>query len=446
MADWRYIAQRVDGDAAGEFLDWELPLTDPDLGEVLSGPPPGSASIDIAYSRLIGPDRRPLLEKWGTAIYAEADGQIHGGWLVADVLADGPRLTLDLTGFTAYPAGMPYDGSYSRVQVDPLDVVRHVWGHLQGRPGGDLRLAVDDTTSPVRLGSPAVPEFAPDYLLAAEAIRDRINSGKKIAEDLTWPGCPDVVRDWNDVFVTSIAAALRDHPDAFKKPIDWIRSYISDHAKERRQAVAAKPFELAWWTTTNLGAVVDELARETPFEYREIHRWNADRTDVTHHLELGYPTLGRRRDDLRFVLGENVLAAPPISFGGTDDDENVNEVLVIGAGEGRDMIRGSASVRDGRLRRVAYVVDKSIRSRPAADARARRELAARRAPAAVDTVVVIDKPGMAPLGSWSVGDEIRLQAEEDWGNVDAWVRIIGSSIRPGSEATATLAVTRPGAA
>ena len=62
--------------------------------------------------------------------------------------------------------------------------------------------------------------------------------------------------------------------------------------------------------------------------------------------------IGARRTDLRFAVGENVVEATPFLI---DGDWVANEVIGVGAGEGKQALRESAAVRDGRLRRIALL-------------------------------------------------------------------------------------------
>lgn len=160
---------------------------------------------------------------------------------------------------------------------------------------------------------------------------------------------------------------------------------------------------------------------------------------LSHFLRLGYPTLGRRLDDLRFVIGENVAEIPAVDFEG---DDYADEVMVLGAGEGRKMIRATAVKPSGRLRRVAVVADKSQRSAASATSAASAEVAYRVGLPDVSDIAVRDHPH-APIGSWTVGDEIFLEGEAGWaGDIGLWVRIIEYSISPDTSDTARLTVVR----
>lgn len=200
-------------------------------------------------------------------------------------------------------------------------------------------------------------------------------------------------------------------------------------------AFEAGPLVLAWWQTPDMGKVVDDLASGTPFDYLEETAWGSGDA-LVHRLRLGYPRLGRRRDDLRFVIGENVSVVPAMT---RDGDNYASEVLVLGAGEGRKQVNALVPATRGRLRRVAVVTDSAIRTHAGAVRRGRTELAARTGAGVVEQVVVRDHPH-APLGSWTVGDDIRVSGSLGWAELDTWVRVVGSSISPEAGDVATLRV------
>jgi hypothetical protein len=146
MGGWRYLAQRLDGTGdGGELLDVELPLLDVAFTDVLSGPTQLSATIDPAFTRLRDANG-PILTEWGTAIFAEEDGNIIGGGILDTSNFAGPKWSLDCVGYCGYPYDMPYTDSWFGVEIDPLEVVREIWSHLQDQDGGNLGLQVDSTT------------------------------------------------------------------------------------------------------------------------------------------------------------------------------------------------------------------------------------------------------------------------------------------------------------
>jgi hypothetical protein len=48
-----------------------------------------------------------------------------------------------------------YEGEYSQVEVDPLQVVREIWNHIQSRAESQYGIVVSNDTSPIKLGEPA---------------------------------------------------------------------------------------------------------------------------------------------------------------------------------------------------------------------------------------------------------------------------------------------------
>jgi hypothetical protein len=368
---WRYLAQRLTGDGLGEFIG-EIPLRNVGITDVLSGPIGLTGNVSPAVATLKGDDGRPLLDEWGTAVWAEESNLIRGGGILTHRAMSGPDLALEFSGFTAYPKDMPFTDSWFGVEVDPLDVVRLIWAHLQGKPRGNLGLQLDQRKTGLKIG------------VELEQVEFDTESG----------------------------------PVSFE----------------------AGPVKLAWYQTDDLGGEIDKFAQQTPFDYHERHQWAANgSTQLEHFLDFGYPRLGNRRADLRFVLGENIGVVPSLTGNGAD---YANETLALGAGEGRTMLRGGAAVNDGKLRRVATVVDKKARSLRDVNANAKRELAWRSTFGEDITEIVVRDHQHAPLGSWGVGDEIRVQAETDWTDFDQWARVLSSTISPESGEAATLTIAR----
>jgi hypothetical protein len=158
---WRYLAYRVDGQGpTGTLLEGELPLGGVRLTDVLSGPPQMQATISPRFSRLVAADGLPLLRPWRTAIYAEQDGIIRHGGLLVGSSYDGPSWALDVSGFTTYLKGTPYEGDQSFIETDPLVIARHMWSHVQAQSGSNLGVVLGTATSPVRVGKALVPDPA----------------------------------------------------------------------------------------------------------------------------------------------------------------------------------------------------------------------------------------------------------------------------------------------
>lgn len=359
--NWRVLLFALNGDGTESFIKGDIPLSGSVPTRKLSSPHQITGALTRSVTDLVNPDGSPVIKRWKTTVYvADDNDKIWVGGIVADFTIEGPNLTLDVAGFTAYLKGQPFDSEYTGVGVDPFEVVRLFWAHAQGRPGGNLGLEIDATTSPIRIGEPPRQvEFNAD-------------------------GSP-----------------------------------VSFQADDRS-------IKHNWWSTADMGGVIDQLARDTPFDYIEEHTWNGEQ--VRHSLRLGYPTLGAQKPELRFVLAENVKVLPREGYSG---DDVVTEVWVYGAGEGRDRVRGVASIhpRDS-LRRVKQVDDKKIESNEDATNRARDILMSYQPdiPGAGVTDLLVTDHSNAEFGTFDVGDEIIYSGEHQWGDVVIWIRILSMTL------------------
>jgi hypothetical protein len=359
----RYIVQNI---LTGQYIDWDLPLIEAEVTFALSGP-------TIIRGRL-GPEiplpRMPVMEPWGNWIHVEEDGEVRASGIIQPGTLMGETIELDAIGPCGYPHGIPYLGEFSLgnpigVNIDPLDVVRHIWSHLQSYPEGNLGVTLDSTTSPIRIGTPK------------EEVSFETGAGEQVE------------------FV-------------------------------------AGPYTIDWWELTDCGGEINKLSQETPFDYRDKASWNATKTDVIHHIELGYPRLGRKQDHLRFVQGENIIQAIPLN---ELPNNYASQIVVRGKGEGRDGVQGYAGRRIGtRVRRVAIINDKSIGSVTRANAIANDELTRRHVYFGIREIVVNAKHHNARMGTFGPGDDIFVQAEVSWlGDVAHWHRITSMSWSPDSD-------------
>jgi hypothetical protein len=366
---WRYFAQRMLGDGtAGEILHHDLPLADVEIEDNLTGHNALTGTISPEIASLVAPDGRPLLDEWGTAIWAEESDNIHGGGILTHSGFDGPKWGLDCVGLTGYAADLPYASSQYFVETDPADIIRHIWAHIQAQPGGNIGLEVDGLKTGLSIG------------VALEQGEFDTQSG----------------------------------PLTFE----------------------SGPYKLAWYQDHDLASNLDTLASDNSIDWHEEHYYSGE---VLHHrLRLGFPQLGRRRDDLRFVLGENIIAKPSVDRDGAD---YADEVWALGAGEGALMVRGVARRDINRLRRVAVVTDPSLRSQAGVNSAASRELAWRHTLETISEVVVRDHPH-ADVGSLAVGDEINVEAATGWVDVDAWYRVVSRKIKPQAPDRMTLTLMR----
>lgn len=390
---WHYYALRWNG----EWVHRELPLSDVSIEYALSGPGGLSATIEPSYADMIGPDGNPVLRTWDTVILAEASGQLRGGGIITRLEPEGDTLELECTGFSGYPHGVPIDTSLTwggpsngttGNGVDPAAVVRAIWDRVQAPANGNLGVQVQHITTPYRLG-----EWHNARRLPTE---DQPNPPSTEVED---PPIP-IDRVWTP--------SDRRPAAAKGKTLYW-------------------KYELPWHEDIDAGSKIDEICNQVPMDYREVWQWATPGRDaVRMRLEMGYPRLGRRRSDLRFVQGENVLEVVAATDDGAD---YANHVIAYGAGEGAKQLRESVSVSDGRLRRVATVDAPDVTSRAALRAVALDELHRRQPTMDITGLTVEDHPH-APIGSYGVGDDIYVQGFGGWRDTTLWVRITELDISP----------------
>jgi hypothetical protein len=151
-ATWRYFAQRLGGPRAGEIIDPDLPLKDVTITDVLSGDNELEATIDPVYKRLMAEDGRPLMDEWGTGIFAEHQGNVIGGGIFLDSDFDGPSWSLSCAGYTSYLADLPYTAEKHFEETDVAEIFRHIWAHVQAQPDGNLDFEIDDLVTGILIG------------------------------------------------------------------------------------------------------------------------------------------------------------------------------------------------------------------------------------------------------------------------------------------------------
>lgn len=460
MTSWRYIAQRA---LTGEFLDLDLPLQRDETTWTLSGAGALRGTVTPDVGRLRADDGSLLLEEWGTLLYAEADGLIRWGGIVVSSQFDDAAWAVEAAGFATYPHGLPYVGDWSRVQVDPADAFREVWRHLQAQPGGNLGVVVSDTRTPVRRGTPSVPAYtevkidgtwkrkdsvpasavepSASALLSGSMTKTstsfKINKADKFGS-LKVPF--DVKIGSETITVGKVSgttlSSLTRGVGASSPAAHSSGTKVTHTGTETREVaqVDAEPYRLAWYETTDCGSELQTLATETPFDFVESHRWDGD--VIRHDVTIGYPRLGTRRDDLAFVQGDNVIETVTPTL---DGDVFANEVVGIGKGEGASALRRTTAVRDSRLRRAAVYTAKDVGNAARLDALIARELTRSRQLLSIESITVRDHPN-APIGSWSLGDDILVRAAIPWlGEVALWCRVISWSLLTDDTASLSLA-------
>ena len=353
----------------GEIVEWELPV-DEDFEYTVQLSGPTVMQGSFSPEQIAVQELG--LDGYAYWLHVEIGQEIRASAIMLPPQYEGSTMAFSAEGVAAAPHYTTYDAIYSQLQVDPLSVVRTLWNYVQSQPQSDYGVVLSQNSSPVRLGK-----------LASTETTTTTN------EDGT----------------------------------------TTTNTRE----IPAEPYELNWWDAKNVGEEIDTLSGQTPFDYIERHRWNTERTDVEHFVDLGYPRLGVTRDNLLFNE-ENILEVVPVQ---EPEDTYASAVLVIGAGDGADTIRAFRSEPFAdRVRKQVVVTDKSITSQQMADARATQELALRRGRMFEIGELTVDAYHTnAPIGSYSVGDDIQVQVEVSWLMVmhTAWYRITSIQNRPSSD-------------
>lgn len=350
MADWRFQLLTLPGRV---WVDRDLPLQGAQVITALSGAASISGRLPLGYRGVETPDGKRALVEWGAGIVAEQEGRDPVFGIVDELSTDGDWLTVNAGGFTSYPTGMPWTGDqFSSVSVDPLDVVRLIWDRLQSYDGGNLGVVVDATKSEVRLGKPEdaklteakqaldkaktrlgdaqyyaeedaqVIQYTTDQTLKAAGLssgglvirstgepkgdkRSKRNLWLKgnadgLTAGYTWNG-----KRWVELSAAKFNAASNHYLsiDAQKAALAKSKEVLKQRKTEHSDAKSkvsdlrdgeAEPYTLSWWENHDLGSVITDLAKETPFEYREHTAWDGEDA-LKHRLVLGCPEFGARR-------------------------------------------------------------------------------------------------------------------------------------------------------
>lgn len=237
MSNWRYIAQRA---TTGEFLDMDVPLNREDLTWALSGAGSLRGTVAPDTGALRADDGRLVLEEWGTLLFAEADGEIRWGGIVVSSKFNGAKWEVEAAGYATYPHGLPFTDDYSKIAVDPAQIVRDIWSHLQSYPSGDLGVTVTGST-PVRLGTaPSTSTFTTG---AGENVT--INSGPYA---LSWWEAPDCGKE--------IESLAKETPFDFAERHSWDGDEIKHEMLIGYPRLGRRRKDLAFVQGDNISAVV----------------------------------------------------------------------------------------------------------------------------------------------------------------------------------------------
>ncbi len=352
----RYYAEDL---VTGQIVHRNLPLKSAQVKYVTSGAKLLSAAFEPEIKEVMALN----LEADKFWLHAEDDDEANAltldlrfSGLLMPFRIEGERLIFEAAGFGGYPYGIPFDGMYPNsdapgagVDVDGYDLYRMIWSHVQSQTGGNLGVTIDQGSSPSRFGTEP-----------AEEVEFETTDGTQVNFD------------------------------------------------------AGGPYMLNWWDDVDCGNELDNLCQQGPFDWSEKSGWTSlNKTATYKHVNLHYPRMGTKKDNLLFEQGANLIGGIPIQErpGG-----RVSQVIVIGAGDGPAAIRAYAGgPTGGRARRVMRIKDPNLTSHKSAKAVADDAYRKAQATEGLDKIVIAahSKYG-ARFGEFGCGDDIKIKARFSW--------------------------------
>ena len=411
----------------------------------------------------LGPPRPDLLDssgnilirEWRHGVYLEENDEIKFGGIITGSQGQGPLWSITAMGFAGYPNGMPYEGDvFKSVRIDALDATRFLWGYLQSQLNGNLLLEMGSDMSGYLLGNtspvPAKSELASGTIPGDTKIILRDASGFQAGMVIAIQAAPGQVQNPPGP-ITGAPTQPENQSDPSGRPHIKIKSINgstlrldADVAHFHKagaivtQVVSPAPYELDWWNSTDIGQEISSIQAEAIFDFRERHFWDDPKTKnaVRHQLLFGVPRVGARRMDLRFAEGENIVVPTQVT---RDGSTYANNIIGLGAGQGRKTLRTSIELDDNRIRRTLVYTDQTIKSAARLQSRILKVAASVKVLDTPTTVVVINHDN-ARFGTFIPGDDILIRLASGWRNAQIWARITAMTQDPTTnQMTLTLA-------
>ena len=216
---------------------------------------------------------------------------------------------------------------------------------------------------------------------------------------------------------------------AQEQPDGDLQVAVDDTKSTATTGTAKDPYTTSKSDPRNLGEIVDEMADiDDGLEWTETVTWRGRHAE--RRIVLGAPRLGRRREDLTFTTGANVVGEPPVI---KDADAYAQWVIGLGAGEGKKRKVIVDGVRNGRLR-LEHKLETSEKDEAELKQRTRRERLARQILPTLTELDITDHPA-APIEALRIGDDVRIRLHEPHTAYDGWNRVVGWTVRPGEGET-----------
>ena len=393
-------------------------ITSPTITWTLNAAGTFTCTLGPPRPDLLDATGNPVITEWQTACYLEERDEIKFGGICTGSSGQGPSWSPTFTEFSGYASGMPYEGPVvTRFNYEALAAVRALWAWIQSQPYGNLGLVLGAGVTTTLLGS-----FS---LAGTSALLTRVagTGDQKLyvssTSGFSQPGWIELGTETHYVAkAPAMSATVLPLSSAVQQP--WPAGTLVI------QQQTAQPYSLAWWNGTDCGQEIASIQAEAVFDFYERHTWNPDRSGVIHQLLFGVPRVGSRRSDLRFAEGENIVQAAAIT---RDGAKFANNVIGQGAGQGSAMVRQTAAVANGRLRRTIIYQNQTVTLPARMQAMASRVLAAVQNIDTPTQAVVVNHPN-APFGSFGPGDDIYVQLASGWRKAGIWCRVTAMAQDP----------------
>lgn len=186
-----------------------------------------------------------------------------------------------------------------------------------------------------------------------------------------------------------------------------------------------------------LGEAVEQLsAVENGFDFEVATSLSG--ATFTNNVVFYYPRQGRRLDAVWDVSVHVSLDSWEV-----DASATANSISGLGSGDGEDAL--VLDVADpAKLSEYPLLEDtasfKDVVERSTLDAHSRAELTRRSAPTALPELTLLPT-SETTVGSFVVGDEVRLRGTRGWPELDGWYRIVGYNVEVSDDGDEKVKVT-----
>lgn len=462
---WRYILYSTPGTGSdGEtLLASDLPLTSVTFTNPLSGVGVFSGDVPIE-TPFIGTDHAlNLFRPWSCAVYVDLDGTCMGAYLVTSVTMTDQGLHIEGESFVGYLHGMPHLASDRQfIQTDATDIARWLVQSVQTLdPASNLGigLVTPDNTKGTLLGLQSATQWT-KYMngtavttppangtsfrfVPSKDSPDTVLYGYTAAAPISGLGVTGTVLRSTSTNIISWSSGTVSAPTGATVFGYTVTDQLPSNDFFTQKAL--EPYRFVRGEDLDLGERFDQLAQDGSFDYIESHTWSGNK--MLHTLTLT-PDAGPSTDrsDLRFVVGENIVASPTLL---SDGNEQFTVTIVVGAGDGSTAPWARADrpaiTSAPRLSRYKVVKDETVLSNAEAALSAAANAKWGGQLGQVNEIVVRNTPS-APFGSWKPGDWIWVVGSGvGWtGDLEMRVRVMDTKVDIASElATLTVTTTPP---